>query len=67
MSTLNGPIWSRCSIALTCPPGQISSTHKARKYGARTGMNINAHQEKKNHKEKKTSKRREKEKTGDRF
>ena len=54
MSTLDGPIWSRCSIA---PPGHISNVHKARKNGARDGMNVTAHQEKK-HEKTKAGKRR---------
>ena len=45
MSTLDGPIWSRCSIA---PPGHISSAHRTRKDGARVGINATAHQKKKN-------------------
>ena len=55
MSTLDGPIWSRCSIELTCPPDHISSAHRAGKDGARVVMNVTAHQEKK---ETKTGKRR---------
>ena len=35
--------------------------------GARVGMNVTAHQEKKKNKETKTGKRKEKEKTDDRF
>ena len=57
MSTLDGPIWSRCSIALTCPARSHSSAHRARNDGARVGMNVTVHHKKKN-KETKTSKRR---------
>ena len=67
MSTLDGPIWSKHSIALTCPPGHISSAHRARKDGARVGMNVTAHQEKKKNEETKKGRRKEKEKTGNRF
>ena len=67
MSTLDGPIRSKRSIALTCPPGHISSAHRARKDGARVGMNVTAHQEKKKNEETKKGRRKEKEKTGNRF
>ena len=40
MSTLGEPIWSEYSIELTQPPGRISSTHLARKDGARVGMKL---------------------------
>ena len=65
MSTLDGTIWSKCSIALTYPPGHISSAHRAGKDGARVWMNVTAHQEKEKNKETKTGRR--KEKTGDQF
>ena len=57
MSTLDGPIWSRRSIALTCPPGHISSAHRAGKDGARVGMNVTAHKEKEGNEETKKGKR----------
>ena len=63
MSTLDGPIWSKCSMALTCPASHISSAHRAGKDEARVEMNVIAYQEEKN-KETSTGKR---EKTGDRF
>ena len=63
MSTLDGLIWSKRSIALTCP----TRSHRARKNGARVGMNVTAHQEKEENKETKKGKRKEKEKTSDRF
>ena len=40
------------------PPGHISSAHRARKDGARVGMNVTAHQEKEKNEETKTGKRR---------
>ena len=46
MSTLDGSIWSRCSIALTCPARSHYSAHRAGKDGARVGMNVTAYQEK---------------------
>ena len=49
MSTADGPICSRCSIALTCP----ARLRRAGKDGARVGMNVTAHQEKKNEETKK--------------
>ena len=52
-----GPIWSRYSFALTCPPGHISSAHRAGKHGVRVEMNVTAHQEK--NKETKTGKRKQ--------
>ena len=55
MSTLDGPIWSRCSIALTC------RAHRARKNGARVRMNVTAHQEKKKNEETKKGKSRARE------
>ena len=58
MSTLDGPIWSRCRIALTCPASHISSTHRAGKDVTRVWMNVTAHQEKKKNKETKTGRRR---------
>ena len=53
MSTLDGPIWSKRSIALTCPPGHISSAHRAREDGARVGMNVTVHQQEENEETKK--------------
>ena len=44
VSTLDEPIWSKYSIALTTPPGHISSAHGARIDGSRVGMNVIAHQ-----------------------
>ena len=63
MGTLDGPIWSKRSIALTCPPDHISSAHRARKNGTRFGMNVTAHQEKEENEATKKGRRKEKEKT----
>ena len=67
MSTLNGPIWSRCIIALTCPArSHFQRTHsKERRAGV--GMNVFDHQEKKKNEETKKGRREEKVKTSDRF
>ena len=67
MSTLKGPIRSKHSTALIAPPGHISSAHRARKDGARVGMNVTAHQEKEENEETKKGRRKEKVKIGDRF
>ena len=71
MSTLDGPIWSRCSIALTCPARSYFQRTQSKKDGARVGMNVTAHQEKEKNEEMKTGERRageeRKRKTGDRF
>ena len=48
-------IWSRYSIELTCPA--MSHFHSARKNRAKIGMNVTAHQEKKENEETKTGKR----------
>ena len=48
MSTLNGLIWSRCSIAPTCPAKSHSSAHPTEKDGARVRMNVAADHEKDN-------------------
>ena len=56
MSTLNGPIWSRCSIALICPARSHSiSTGKD---GTLVGMNVTAYQKKEKTEEMKTGKRK---------
>ena len=57
MSTLDGPISSKRSIALIRPPGYISNAHRAGKDGARVGMNVTAHQEKGENEETKKGKR----------
>ena len=56
VSTLDGSIWSRCSIAQTCPAkSHFQLTQN--KDGARVGMNVTAHQEKGKNEETKTGKR----------
>ena len=40
------------------PPGHISSAHRARKDGARVGMNVTAHQEKEKNEETKKGRRK---------
>ena len=62
MSTLEGLIWSKCSIALTCPAKSHFQRTQSRKKGARVGMNVIAHQVKKKNKETKTGTRRAEEK-----
>ena len=57
MRTLDGPIWSRCSIALTCPARSHFQRTMGRDRRARVGMNDTAHQEKKKNEETKTGKR----------
>ena len=60
MSTLDGPIWSRCRIA---PPSHISSAHRAGKDGARVGMNVTARQAKEKNEETKKGRRKRKQAT----
>ena len=67
MRTLDGHIWSRCSIVLPTPPGHICSAHRTGKDGARVRINASAHQEKVKNEEIKTGKRKVGKKTGDRF
>ena len=59
VSTLDGLIWSRCSIALTCPArSHIQCTHRARKDGTRVRMNVTAHQEKEKNEQTKKGRRK---------
>ena len=58
MSTLDGPIWSKCSIALSCPARSHFQRTQSRERWGQGGMNVTAHQEKEKNKETKTSKRR---------
>ena len=46
MSTLDGPIWSRCSIALICPARPHFQRTQSKENGAKVGINVTAHQEK---------------------
>ena len=54
MSTLNEPIWSRCSISRPAPKFHITSVQWTGKDGARVRMTVAAHQER----NKKTEKRK---------
>ena len=56
MSTLNGPICSRCSIALTYPARSHFQRTLSKENGPRVEMNLAVHQEK--NKETKTGKRK---------
>ena len=67
MSTLDGPIWRSAALHSFAPPGHISSAHRARKDGTRVEMNVTAYQGKEENEETKKGKRKEKEKTSDRF
>ena len=78
MSTLDGPIWSKCSIALTCPARSHFSAHtdqgkmgqgwdeRYRSSREEEGGDEDG-QEKGRRKKKEKGRRKEKEKTGDRF
>ena len=46
MSTLDGPIWSKYSTELTCPPRSHFQRTLSKERWARVGMNVTAHQEK---------------------
>ena len=61
------PFGAGAALHRLAPPGHISSAHRARKDGARVRMNVTAHQEKKKNEETNKSRRKEKEKTGDRL
>ena len=50
MNTLDGPIWSRCSIALTCPVRSHFQRTLNRKRRAKARINVAAHQKEKNKK-----------------
>ena len=62
MSTLNGPIRSKCSITLTCPARSHFQRTQSKDRWARVGMNVTAHQEKEKNEETKKGKRRSGEK-----
>ena len=52
------PFGASAALHRLAPPGHISSAHRARKDGARVGMNVTAHQEKeKNEKTEKVKRR----------
>ena len=42
------PFVASAALHWLAPPNHISSTHRAGKHGARVGVNVTAHQEKKN-------------------
>ena len=51
------PFGASAALHRLAPPGHISSAHRARKDGARVGMNVTAHQEKEGNEETKKGKR----------
>ena len=51
------PFGTSAALHGLAPPGHISSAHRARKDGARVGMNVTAHQEKEENEETKKGKR----------
>ena len=52
------PFEANAALHRLAPPGHIFSAHRARKDGARVGMNVTAHQEKEKDGETKKGKRR---------
>ena len=71
MSTLDGPIWSRCSVALTCPArSHFQCTQSKERWGQGWDERYRSSREEEeegNEDEQKKGRRKEKEKTGDRF
>ena len=61
------PFGASAALHWLALPGHISIAHRARKDGARVGMNATAHQEKEKNEETKKGRREEKENAGDRF
>ena len=57
MSNLDGPIWSKRSIALTCPARSHFQRTQSKEKWARVEMNVSAHQEKEENEETKKGKR----------
>ena len=57
MSSLDDPFGAGAALHGLASPGHIFSAHRARKDGARVGMNDTAHQEKKNKEEQEKRKR----------
>ena len=58
MSILDGPIWSRCIIALTCPARVTFPAHTEQgTVGSKVGMNVTAHRKKKKNGETKTGRK----------
>ena len=67
MSTLDGPIWSRCSIALTCPArSHFQRTQSKERWGHGLDERYRSSREGDKDRQEK-GRRKEKEKTGDRF
>ena len=54
MSTLDGPIWSKYSIALTYPTRSHFQRSLSKDGWSRVGMNVTAHEEKNKNEETKT-------------
>ena len=69
MSTLDGLIWSRCSIALTCPArSHFQRTQSRERWGQGWGERYRSSREGEDKGDKDGQKKgRRKEKTGDRF
>ena len=51
------PFGASAALHRLAPPGHISSAHRAKKDGARVGMNVTTHQQKEENEETKKSKR----------
>ena len=62
MSTLDGPIWSKRSIALICPTKSHFQCTRSKERWGRVGMNVTTHQEKEKNEETKKGKKWEGEK-----
>ena len=72
MSTLDGPIWSRCSIALTCPArSSFQRTQSRERWGQGWDERYRSSREEEeeygDEEEQEKDRRKEKEKTGDPF
>ena len=59
MSTLDGPIWNRCSIALTCPARAHFQRTLSKERWARMVKNVTVHQKKEKNEETKKGERRQ--------
>ena len=58
------PFGAGAALHCIAPPGHFSSANKVGKDGARVGINVTAHQEKKKNEETKTGKKRKRENRG---
>ena len=67
MSTLDGLIWRRCSIALTCPARSHFQRTQSKERWGQNWDERTTHQEKEKNEETKIGGRRERERTGNRF